>query len=329
MPRLGPTLLAVVPALALAFAAFPAPAGAAPATLCSEAGADEVCHDLLSSDVRDLAAGWYHNCALLATGDVECWGSDDAGETEGYDGGDAVAVAAGADRSCARLEDGDVTCWGAGDGSPNVPEAVALDVGGFHVCVREGDADQREPVRELGDEEPGGVVCVGRDDYGQAADRPTADAVGVAAGGYHSCALFDNGVSDCWGYDQDDRTDSQASVASVEAGPGNTCVVRTDGSADCFGRSDLGQDASFAGGVAEVTVGGTHVCALGTDGAVECEGDDRYGQAVDDDAGDVQAVAAGYAHTCVLRLDGSVDCWGKDAQGQADDRRPGPLPDLG
>ncbi len=73
-----------------------------------------------------VSAGSTHNCALLGTGQVECWGLGDAGELgNGGDSdsatpvsvagiGSAVAVSASAGFSCAVRADGSVRCWGRG-----------------------------------------------------------------------------------------------------------------------------------------------------------------------------------------------------------------------
>jgi hypothetical protein len=46
----------------------------------------------------------------------------------------------------------------------------------------------------------GNVDCYGYNDWGQANDYTGGDAIGVAAGGYHTCVLKSNGNVDCYGY---------------------------------------------------------------------------------------------------------------------------------
>lgn len=79
----------------------------------------------LSGAARDVAAGVMHTCAVLASGEVECWGWNDYGQlgdgtltsrpspvrVRGLVG--AVAVAAHLRNTCALLRDGTVACWGA------------------------------------------------------------------------------------------------------------------------------------------------------------------------------------------------------------------------
>jgi hypothetical protein len=53
-----------------------------------------------------------HTCVLLESGNVHCWGSEFAGKTEDYEGGDAIGVATGSHHSCALPVSGEDTCWG-------------------------------------------------------------------------------------------------------------------------------------------------------------------------------------------------------------------------
>ncbi len=78
------------------------------------------------SQIRQLAAGGGHTCALRADGRVFCWGSNDAGqlgdgttlqrrspvEVQGLTGVEALAL--GGQHSCA-LAHGAASCWGAND----------------------------------------------------------------------------------------------------------------------------------------------------------------------------------------------------------------------
>ena len=85
----------------------------------------------LSSGVVGITAGGYHNCALLGSGAVKCWGYNGAGSlgdgtttnrslpttVNGLISG-AVAIAAGDYSTCAILNSGAVQCWGyVSDGS--------------------------------------------------------------------------------------------------------------------------------------------------------------------------------------------------------------------
>ncbi|HWB74309.1 MAG TPA: hypothetical protein VG755_05125 [Nannocystaceae bacterium] len=97
-------------------------------------GNDEVPSSVAPVDVGgtvvQLAAGFYHTCALLDTGEVRCWGLNVLGELGLADvlnigddespsavdpialGGVAVQIASSNDHTCAVLDDGTVRCWG-------------------------------------------------------------------------------------------------------------------------------------------------------------------------------------------------------------------------
>jgi alpha-tubulin suppressor-like RCC1 family protein len=102
----------------------------------------------LTEEVKAVAAGGSHTCALTLTGRILCWGNNDHGQlgdgtTISRNRPAAVAglaaaagLAAGAGHTCALLEDGSVFCWGLndhgqlGDGSNQdspVPAAAAQD----------------------------------------------------------------------------------------------------------------------------------------------------------------------------------------------------------
>jgi alpha-tubulin suppressor-like RCC1 family protein len=82
----------------------------------------------LPAAIDTIAAGAYHTCALLAGGQVMCWGSNDQGEcglpssapiftptavTTLVGHVTAIGAGAGAQHTCAVLQDGHVECWGS------------------------------------------------------------------------------------------------------------------------------------------------------------------------------------------------------------------------
>ncbi len=141
-----------------------------------------------------LAAGSYHGCALLDTGQVKCWGENGSGElglgdtsTRG-DGagemGDALApvnlgtgrtatgVTVGRTHTCALLDGDEVKCWGY-----NADGQLGL-----------GDTEHRgDDPGEMGDALPAVDVGTGR------------TLVAVTTGDLYSCALLDDDTIKCWG----------------------------------------------------------------------------------------------------------------------------------
>jgi alpha-tubulin suppressor-like RCC1 family protein len=184
---------------------------------------------IASNNIKQIAAGSTHACALLTDNSVRCWGSNSAGQLG--DGstvkrslvpvsvpalGNAVSqLALGAFHSCARMNDGSLRCWGynasgqLGDGSTTnrnlpispsgIPTSVSqMALGTAHTCVLTID---------------GGLRCWGSNNYGDLGDGSTTNrslpglvtAGGiqfkqVASGWAQTCALANDGSVRCWGY---------------------------------------------------------------------------------------------------------------------------------
>jgi len=286
------------------------------------------------SSVVAVAVGDTHACALADDGRVFCWGTNDQGQlgdgsndyrdyptlpVVGID--DARAIAAGIRFSCAVRSDGSVWCWGEDPGSdpshavpiqvPNINDATSVVAGGAFACaLRSG----------------GGVVCWGVGNLGQLGNgsfdsnigvpSPQAvvgidDAIQIAAGWNHACALRSDHSLWCWGGNGDGATgygqlgdgtlDNSATpikvtgldnVSAVAAGGWTTCATRSDGTAWCWGygqRGGLGDgnatDSSTpvqVTGISDaklLTVGDFHACTTLGDGSTWCWGDTSWGSA--------------------------------------------------
>jgi hypothetical protein len=136
------------------------------------------------------------------------------------------------------------------------------------------------------------------------------DAIGIAAGDYHSCALRAAGKVSCWGNNVNGalgdgtnvRSRTPVAVEGIETATGlavgsyHTCALLTGGSARCWGGNRSGQlgDGTFSSvlpfgkllpvpvlGVANATgiaAGGDHSCAQIGGGVSTCWGANQVGQ---------------------------------------------------
>lgn len=189
-----------------------------------------------------VVTGWVHSCALLVGGQVKCWGESGSGQL-GYGfrplfppyeypdevdpvrlGGKAVALAAGSTHTCALLESAEVRCWGSG-------QAGRLGYGNEETIGDDEHPDEVEPVRIGG------------------------DAMAIAAGAGHSCALLTTGQVRCWGYG-----------GFGEMGTGTKEAIGNDE------HPDQGEPVRLGGTAVAIAAGSTHDCALLVNGQLRCWG---------------------------------------------------------
>ncbi|MFN3198639.1 MAG: thrombospondin type 3 repeat-containing protein [Bradymonadia bacterium] len=274
--------------------------------------------------VTKLVSGHYHNCALFNDGRAKCWGYNNSGQlgieststrgTSATHMGDNLAfvnvgagrtitdIDAGGNHTCATLDDNTVKCWGENNnGELNL-----------------GSSDNRgDGANEMGDNLLTADIIY---------DRPLA---GVIAGENHSCAIFNDGNMQCWGYNghgqllRGDTTQigdlgyaiaddlrpillgTGRTVSAVSMGTHHTCALLDDNTVKCWGRNDLGQlgqgnNTQRGDGINEM---GDNLAAvdLGTDGGVPFV---------------ISQLVSGDHHNCVRFNDGRVKCWGYNVYGQ-------------
>lgn len=345
------------------------------------------------SDAAEVAVGDGHACARRADQTVWCWGDNGDGQLGNGTTtdaptpvpvvgiGDAVAISTGDRHSCAVRSGGQIACWGdngdgqLGDGtttsrSAPVPvsgigDARAVSGGAAHTCavLRSGT------VRCWGsnaDDQLGDGTAVGNR-LVPSADLPgLSDAVAVAAGDEHSCALRASGAIACWGDNWngqlgDGTTDDRATptavpgltdVAALSVGASFTCAVVRGGGSRCWGSDDSGQIGAEAtsattttpvpvpgvGGAVGIASGAEHTCAASAAGAVQCWGNGAGGQlgngktdvsAAPTAVGGLQAVrgiGVGAETSCAVEAAGTVRCWGRGRYGDLGDGTNAPAP---
>jgi alpha-tubulin suppressor-like RCC1 family protein len=211
-----------------------------------------------------VAAGHYHTCATLDTGQLRCWGESDHGQ----------------------LLQGSTSSVGKSAGPTSVlvdtggRQVLGLDAGGEHMCAIYSDRSLhcwgKSSLGQLGQ---GRTSAVG-DDPGET----TAGAVPFGAGrtvravsahSANSCAILDTGQVRCAGENLDGQL-GQGNTSRVGDDPGESTVA-----------VDLGEP------VRAVAVGGSSVCAVTASG-LRCWGQGDEGQLANgstgtfgDDAGEL------------------------------------------
>jgi alpha-tubulin suppressor-like RCC1 family protein len=286
--------------------------------------------DITSDPAGDLpiTAGGAHACTISRAARVWCWGANEHGQLGDGSTGDSsagakvktlsgpIAVATGGSASCAVTGGGTVRCWGQRNGvgvdasSPTTIAGLAgvtgIGVGADHSCAL------ASPM--------GKVWCWGSNEDGQLGDGTTTDrpepveasglanAVGVAAGDLHSCAVIEGGTVKCWG-----------SNGHGQLGDGTTT------------ERHVAVEVTGLSGVVEVTAGASFTCALKGGGKVWCWGDNEHGRLGDGTTTDRHApvevtglppaiqVAAGGDHACAITEALGVWCWGDNGHGQLGD----------
>jgi VCBS repeat-containing protein len=259
-----------------------------------------------------ISTGYNYSCAILDDGSVRCWGANEFGQL-GYGnkttigdneapgsvspvdlgaGRTAVSIAAGNIFTCAVLDNGTVRCWG----------------NSFSGQLGYGNTNT------IGDNETPGSV--GPVDIGGG-----RNAVTIATGGSHACALLDNGSVRCWG-----------SGVSGRLGAGNTNTIGDNETPGSVPPLDLGAGRNAVA----VKVGAGHSCATLDNGTVRCWGLGSVGQLGYGNTANVGdnetpgsvgvvalgsahgaiAVSAGFTHSCAVLDTGAVRCWGSGSNGR-------------
>jgi hypothetical protein len=249
-------------------------------------------------------AGGTHSCAILAGGDVRCWGNDDFGQlgygAPGAIGDDelpssvgplhfadaVVQLALGFDHSCALTRAGNVYCWGEN----------------FFGQLGRGTLEGGGPFERADATEP---VALG------------GPVLSIAAGFLTTCAVRVDGASFCWG----------------ENSFGQLGYPHQDTIGDDERPVDAGPLATGPG-LEKFVLGQEETCALYFGGAVKCWGHNATGQlgygntnSLPQDATPAsltpvpvglpsQDLALSSGHVCSVVSGGSVRCWGGNASGQ-------------
>jgi hypothetical protein len=265
-------------------------------------------------DARELVSDGMHGCALRATGEVACWGSNVSYGAGGWLGQrvtiqpghehvgevveltDAVQIAVGSSTSCARKRDGGVVCWGAvpGQGVRTVPTRLpalepasivavgdgyvcAATPGGKVACTSEWTKEPSFPRPVVSLRGSTTDLLIGLDDGALHSARLTAGA--IAKEGARMTALGPAPVTHAASFASIANTSSMGTTAAC------TCAIPSSpGPVLCWGPNSLGVCGAPRGEwrtpvpVAEIT--------------------------------DAVEVVGGVGFGCARRASGRVTCWG-------------------
>ncbi|WP_249756147.1 MopE-related protein [Microvenator marinus] len=286
---------------------------------------DTLCDEGECVGATDVALGEEHACALISTGRVYCWGSNDFDQL-GYDGPgsptpvlvegltDVVSINAGRNYTCALDTSAVLRCWGS-----NESGALGTGIGG-----------------STSDHVPR-MVASGVDSF--------------SCGASHACVLID-GQTSCWGANVDGQlgignTDTQFSpmevtglsnVLAVSAGDDHTCVIEDlfDGIVKCWGangfnklgdqsnppveqRTSPGSVYSIAN-IKAVAAGDELTCMISADVAfgTSCIGMDFnqfFEFPTEITTLDIAEFSIGKTTRCFVTVSDQLYCWGEFAGG--------------
>jgi alpha-tubulin suppressor-like RCC1 family protein len=267
-------------------------------------------------EVKELAGGNNHFCALSRDGDVKCWGRNQAGQLglgDVLDRGDgpsemggnlpsvnlgtgmtAKRIRAAGDFTCAILNNDKVKCWGEnGNGQLGI----------------ENTSDKGSNPADMGDNLQYtnlGTGMIAKD---------------LTLGNFHACAILADDSIKCWGrgnfgaissgttQDVGDNAGEMGDnlpfvslggpfTSSVAAGPNHTCSILSDNTLKCWGFNSSGQL-----GLENTTNAGSTSPTMALNLAV-----------VDLAGVPVQIITSHDNEVCAL-LAGTVKCWGDGSLG--------------
>ena len=289
------------------------------------------------ANVRSLAAGNDHVCALIDDGSISCWGSNAHG-LAGHGGNfpttfarpqqviglpsPAVQVLSANKHSCAVVQDGTTWCWGDGDlsrfGFPSYITTVALpyktptpaDVA-FRF-VGDGNTGYLTAAGDLHMVGSNNTWQLGYQQSCCSAKSPTyvkipkvANASHASMRDRHACVVHDGGKASCWG----------APPNGKHLGDGQT--VKSENPVPVQGITDA----------VSVHTGFAYTCFIMKDRTMQCFGYNQSGQLGNGNTTHqlfpvpvqglkgVRVAAVGQINACALTDDGKAWCWGQNDLG--------------
>ena len=315
-------------------------------------GANEMGDNLLAVDLgtnrtaRSIVTGVFHTCALLDNYTVKCWGYNNNGQlgqgdtTTRGDGANEMgdnltaidfgtnrtvrSITAGQYHNCVILDNVTTKCWGYN----------AAGELGLEDTNNRGDA-----ANEMGDNLT--AVSLGTN----------RTARSITTGGFHNCAILDNGTTKCWGRNgsgqlgtgdvasrgdgANEMGDNLATLslgtnrtarALSSGGASDTCALLDNGTLKCWGQNTDGQlglgDTLARGDGANEMGDSLAIIRLGRSknkiatNSLKPIGDNSPELFEQTGETNSTTLVAGANHTCAILDNGMVKCWGANDVGQ-------------
>jgi Regulator of chromosome condensation (RCC1) repeat len=289
----------------------------------------------MSSIVTDSG----HTCAVLAdSGNVVCWG-EQIGVPSNLKADPSTQLALGEDFTCALVASGELTCWGddRAAGYVQLPDDLGLidfiTASGGTVCAisRQNEQQEQGHGRCWGFYEQGRVELV------IPSSGPLLSIAAPKLGELqHVCGILqDNNRLECWksdmsqyvleevplrkGYSAGNNTTTINNVISAAVMQDFVCAVMIGGSLSCWAFDDTSSQFILPTFLAPSTTifytqvipaVGNSFCALLSDGQPICSGTNVV---IPDGVGPLSQLSIGTNHMCGISLDASfTNCWGRD-----------------
>jgi alpha-tubulin suppressor-like RCC1 family protein len=271
------------------------------------------------TDVRAIAAGLRHTCAVLADSTVKCWGWNStiheptAITGSGGQLGDGTVI----DRLAP------VTVIASAGGKARISGVRALTAGWFHTCALMIDTTVRcwgtNKEGQLGDGTTTDTMAPVAVIAAPGSTTPLSGVMAIATGDFRTCALLADTTVTCWGWNYV----SQLSNPVTGPKPDVTPVPVNDSPS---GGVLSGVSAIAVAGGFTQDVGGFLACALMTSQHAKCWGANDNGALGDGtttsslsavDVVGLPGPATAITGGCALLANTTVSCWPSfDANGQ-------------
>jgi alpha-tubulin suppressor-like RCC1 family protein len=281
------------------------------------------------TDAVQLALSGVRSCARRVNGKVACWGDGQSAPSEisslqnvhdlqFQDGLLCAKEGSAAELRCLTSSTQEEEHTHEEESKPQLsnklakayPKALIVSAPSHYVAQRYGPSYPEEGHScALVSQE---VYCIGANQFGQLGDGSTVDrdepvavkdlhdAVGLALGEFHSCALRANRDVVCWGqneYGELGNGDAKyrfvptqvkgiSSATAIYTNEYTSCAINGKRELVCWGHSLNSQEPPQAkpekiieaSNITQAALGDYHICALTEDGRVFCKGSNTYAQ---------------------------------------------------